>query len=373
MSNIDGTGSGTLESTMAKPTGRGGSRRRVLGAVAVVLILVSSAMVIWGLPGASASAVANGSIGTTASAHAKATAKAGASAVGAVTSSSSSTSGVRLTPHPKSSPIASGRGTFFQSSNLSQATVGNLSCQKPYYTTTVTCENTTFDPSINVTSSGVIAVAFTATTDFTNCPGVANISNNTTMDVAVQTSTNGGLTWGSPVYLGNTNCSAAENFSEAWQPSLTSLSNGTLVVSYVMFSDYICPYYYCSQSLAPNYWPYQVVHDDLVVQESYNGGTTWTTPQVVNSTYNAGAAAGTYCALGWPAYRPSIAASGNSVYLRGRISPMRAAVRSPSRTPRGSTSSPRRTAARTGAPPSSSPRSATGATRSTGRSRRTTR
>src|SRR4029077_6888607 len=196
-------------------------------------------------------------------------------------------SSLSLSPHPAAPPPASGRGTFFVNTNLSLPTIQNLSCIKYAFAPRPACSNTTFDPSINVTSSGEIAVAYTSATNFSHCPNVFNISNNTTLDVAFQSSSNGGLTWTSPLYLGNTNCSEAQHLSEAWDPSLTSLPNGTFVVTYVEFSSYTCTYYYCSKNNAPYFYPYDMVYDDLVVQRSFDGGVTWTAPQELNSTYNS--------------------------------------------------------------------------------------
>ncbi len=317
MSNSERAETERRATTMAKPTGRRGNERRVLGAVAVVLILVSSALALYGLPGASASGVPTGPTGASASAATAVTpAKTTQVTSPVVSGSGAASSGLKLSPHSAGAPSATGRGTFLQGTNLSLPSASNLSCFKSYYFyPTGTCPNTTFDPSINVTSTGEIGVAFTAFTNYTNCPSVFNISNNTTLDVAFQGSSNGGLSWSPIVYLGNQNCSEAQNLSDAWEPSLTSLSNGTLVVTYTMFSVGSCPYYYCSKPYAPDIYPYEMPYTALVVQESYNGGSTWTTPLVLNQTYNANAVDGNCVGNGWPAYRPWIAAYGNSLYL----------------------------------------------------------
>jgi hypothetical protein len=186
-----------------------------------------------------------------------------------------------------------------------------MSCQHLYYTATPICPNTTFNPSINVSSTGVIGVAYTQISDYTHCPSVFNISNLTSLDVAFQYSSTNGASWSNPVYLGNENCSEAQNLSDAWDPSLTSLANGTFVVTYVEFSLYHCVGLYCITENPPDLYPYQMAYDDLVVQESYNGGANWTAPLVLNSTYNPGA--GSCGGSAWPAYRPWISAYGNSI------------------------------------------------------------
>jgi hypothetical protein len=287
--------------------------RSAFGAVAIVAVLLLSAAALYATPAASASSLA-----TTGATHSVSTPGSAISSPATAPSAlAGGSSGLQLSPHPSGTPGATGRGTFFNNENLSNAPVANISCGKYYFSTTPYCENTTFDPSINVTSSGELAVAYTVTTDYTHCPSVINITNNTTLDVAVQTSSNGGLSWSSPVYLGNLDCSTALNFSNAWQPSLTSLSNGTLVVTYVEFSVYTCVGTFCyPEPTTENAWPYEMINNQLVVQESYNGGANWTTPQVLNSTFNLDATTGDGCGMtNWPAYHPWISASGNSLYL----------------------------------------------------------
>ncbi|MCI4320630.1 MAG: hypothetical protein L3K23_10975, partial [Thermoplasmata archaeon] len=300
----------------AGTNGRSMDARRRHVALALTALLVVSAFFIYGLPSARGSPMVDPTGSSTTTLHGASVAA--ASSVPAVPSSMGAASGaLRFSPHPAGTPSASGRGTFFDTTNLSHPGLQNLSCGKPYYFyPTFTCPNTTFDPSINVTSSGVIGVAYTVWTNYTHCPGVANLSNNTTLDVAFQSSTNGGVSWNPMLFLGNQNCSAAQNLSNSWEPSLTSLSNGTLVLAYVQFSDTTCSSIYCSRPYTPDIYPYQIPYADLVVQESYNGGANWTAPAVVNSTFNPSAVSAVCSsATGFPAFRPSIAASGNSVYL----------------------------------------------------------
>jgi hypothetical protein len=302
---------GATERFATTTMGRTGMGRR-LGALALVLLMVGSALVLYGLPGASAAGVAPHDGQSVTAAKAAVGSASVASPRIAPTSGGASTP--RFSPHPASTPNATGRGTFLDSTNLSQVAASNVTCQHLYYTTTPLCVNTTFDPSINITSTGEIGVVNTQYTNYTHCPNVFNISNNTTLDVAFQSSSNGGASWSHIVYLGNENCSQAQNLSEAWEPSLTSLSNGTLVVTYIQFSSRTCPYYYCTKLNSPDIYPYDMAYDDLVVQESYNGGANWTAPQILNATYNTNA--GICSSTGeWPAYRPWISASGNSVYV----------------------------------------------------------
>jgi hypothetical protein len=204
--------------------------------------------------------------------------------------------------------------------NLTPVPATSLSCVSYYYTPSVTCANTTVDPSINITHSGTLGVAYAAFTNYTHCPGSASTQNNSYMDVAFQSSSTNGTTWSTPVYLGNENCSNQANVTQSWQPSLTSLSNGTFVVAYVMMGTVSCQgVRYCDNLTAPEMYPNGIAYDALVVQESYNGGTSWTAPHIINQTRNPSAAAGdnAYCGggPGNSAYLPSIAAHGNDVYL----------------------------------------------------------
>jgi hypothetical protein len=302
----------------SRTRGRPLATTRVLAAVAIVAILVGSAFVVYGLP---STAPATGSIAPTGSPapHAALGETNSAALVG---SAAGAASGIRLGARSAGSPSATGRGTFFDDSNLSHPAAAVQPCFDPYsYINSSTCPNTTFDPSINITAGGEIGVAFTTYTNFTHCPGALNISNLSLVDVVFQSSSNGGLTWSPLTYLGNENCSAAANYSDAWEPSLTSLSNGTFVLTYIEYNTSACPkstsiIFYCEQPYPPEEMPYDVPNSALVVQESYNGGSTWTAPQVLNSTFNATAEKDSCGAqTGSPLYRPWISALGNSVYL----------------------------------------------------------
>ncbi|MCI4332592.1 MAG: hypothetical protein L3K01_02510 [Thermoplasmata archaeon] len=298
--------------TTSAPAARRTSSKRSLAAMAVVLLMVISAFVVLGMPAASAASIPP-THASAASLARPTTTSPGHGVSPSIAPSSGPSSPLRFSPHPASTPNTTGRGTFLQTTNLSQVSLAHMSCQHLYYTSVPVCPNTTFNPSINVSSTGVVGVAYTQITNYTHCPSVLNISNNTTLDVAFQFSSTNGVSWSNPVYLGNENCSQAQNLSMAWDPSLTSLANGTFVVTYVEFSLYKCIGPYCTKLNPPDIYPYEVAHDNLVVQESYNGGANWTAPMVLNSTSNP--SPGSCGVASWPAYRPSISAYGNSIDL----------------------------------------------------------
>ncbi|MFI5418284.1 MAG: hypothetical protein ACHQ2Y_05240 [Candidatus Lutacidiplasmatales archaeon] len=184
--------------------------------------------------------------------------------------------------------------------------VGNGSC---VYGGLV-CPNITNDPSLNYTSTGKLAVAYTA---FVNQSYCGNVSNVTTNLIGFQLSPNNGTTWSAPIYLGNTNCSLARDFDSAFDPALTSLANGTLVLSYIQSGNAACSYcgYY---GYPPWLYPTYLHYDRLVVQESYTNGASWTTPVVLNSSFNRGS--GSYAPLYFrPPMRDWITASGKDVYV----------------------------------------------------------
>jgi Divergent InlB B-repeat domain len=297
-------------------TARGGparsGRSRVLGALALTLILFGSALAMYETPGASAApagaTAAPAPVAATAAPHP-------ASSAAPSTPGPAASPGIAATARPASGGTT-GRGTFFDQSNLSLPNATQQYCYGySYVGAPSTCGNTTVDPSINITSTGTIGVAFTAISNFTNCPSVANISNATSSVIGFQASTTNGASWSAPVYLANANCSAALNLSDAWEPSLTSLANGTFVLAYVQFGQYLYPGCIgCIPEHVPYIYPYDVTTDDLVVQESYNGGATWTAPDIVNSLVNPNPNA-CFSPNGWPAFRPTITAWGSDVYL----------------------------------------------------------
>lgn len=219
------------------------------------------------------------------------------------------------TPAAPLAPMSSGKGTFFTTTGLPNPAIGNNTCIKygpsPYIYKN--CYNDTNEPSINVTTKGVTAIAYTAFTNQSPCAGTVN---NATTEVGFSTSSNLGSTWSTPTYLGNPVCTGYDgNFSSAMEPSLTSLANGTLVLSYVEYNTTpgtSYPYYYYSYA-PPNIWCGILSHDRIVVTESYNSGSTWTTPTALSSVTNI---TGATCPVsGFPDLQPWVSAFGKTVYL----------------------------------------------------------
>jgi Divergent InlB B-repeat domain len=283
-------------------------------AVSIVLVLVVSALALAAVPAASSA--------TTNAASRSATPAGAASSAGRVLAGSTAgaATGVELAPHPAGGGVASGRGAFFDNTNLSLPGTGQSGCWPPITPfPTLACMNQTFDPSINITAGGTIGVAVTAFTNVSACGNVSGVTSTMLVNVGFQSSANGGASWSPLSFLGNENCSAALPLEDAWQPTLTSLANGTFVLAYIEFNLSACHssfIFLCDTPAPPRAFPYYEPNSALVVQESYNGGSTWTAPDVVNETYNATAGAG-LCGLdtGAPLYRPWITADGSSVYL----------------------------------------------------------
>jgi List-Bact-rpt repeat protein len=217
-------------------------------------------------------------------------------------------SGPTLAPHPSSGPVASGRGTFFTTASIPNPPPGSVPCLANYFATT-TCANTTNDPSLNYTSDGTLAVAYTAYTNASQC---ANVSGSTLAQVGFSTSSNNGTTWSTPIYLGNPDCSVASDFPDAWTPSLTSLANGTLVLAYIEFNVTAYTQIPASLEYGDGWGPYgyRVPTDRLVVTESYDDGSTWTNPTVLNSSSNPGLNASAFAPE-----RPWVTATGQTVYV----------------------------------------------------------
>ncbi|MCI4319800.1 MAG: hypothetical protein L3K23_06690 [Thermoplasmata archaeon] len=198
-------------------------------------------------------------------------------------------------------PPSSQRGTFFVPGAIPNPVPAN---QTSYYGTT---ENVTNDPSVNYTSTGLLAAAYTTYTTLAPCAGAAGYAKT---EVGFVASTDQGASWSSPIYLGNPVCASGPNtnYSSAYQPTLTSLANGTLVLAYIEFnvstSFYSMPYLYFGP------FTYTVTYDRLVVTESYNNGTNWTTPTVLNASANLLANAHSFAAV-----RPWITATGQTIYV----------------------------------------------------------
>src|SRR5579863_9399120 len=285
----------------ARVARRLGVRAPVLGALAVIGLFLISAFA--GLPLFSArlGPVANLGVQHAAPAPAAATHVPGATA--------------RASPHttaspalPKFQPTASGRGTFFATQGLPNPSVGNQTCYSPYGTPM--CTNYTNDPSINLTSDGTIGIAYTA---YSNASPCTNVSPYAQTEVGFVASSNGGASWSAPMYLGNPDCSVASQYASAWTPSLTSLSNGTLVLAYIEYNFSSAAYSHYTPYLdfgGCTYCSYNVGWDRLVVTESYDNGATWTAPTVLNTSNNPGLNASAFAAE-----RPWATAYGNTIYV----------------------------------------------------------
>lgn len=215
--------------------------------------------------------------------------------------------------------IENGTGAFFTTVGVPNGTSSFPACHTIRYIFGGgyrQCFNATVDPTVNQTSNGITGAAFTT---FTNDSPCASMRTNATSEVGFTTSTNFGNTWAVPRYFGNPVCSASgtqdQNYSNAFEPSLTSLANGTFVMAYVEYNitnnsnyiyDEILPY-----ALSCEY----ETHSRVVVTESYDNGSTWTTPYVLNETdVNTGVSYS--CAVpGEPDLRPSVAAYGDTAYV----------------------------------------------------------
>jgi Divergent InlB B-repeat domain len=202
---------------------------------------------------------------------------------------------------------SSGRGGFYANSILPLSNPANDACFG------ATCVNATTDPSINRTSTGLIAVAYTSYSDNALC-GVSTFT-----EIAIVTSRNGGGNWSSPTYLNNPACGSPVNnnslYNNSWQPALTSLANGTLVLAYVEYdlNNSVAPdlEWDVNSYVSPVQSSFNVPYDRLVVTESYDNGTIWTLPQVINASENPSGAP----ALFRSPFRPAITAFGDTVYL----------------------------------------------------------
>ncbi|MCI4369270.1 MAG: glycoside hydrolase, partial [Thermoplasmata archaeon] len=212
------------------------------------------------------------------------------------------------TAPPPLGPPSSGRGTFFANTQFPLPPTANLTCLTGYAGSA--CVNVTNEPSINFTSDGTLAVAYNALTNESPCGNVTNI---TMSLIGFRASFNNGTSWTKPRYLGNPDCSVAANFPNAMEPSLTSLANGTLVLTYLEFNNTSQTGYL---TYPPYFYFYALWNDRLVVSESYDDGTNWTTPTVLNSSVNPQAKTPAYTqSLTNPPDRPWVTARGDSIYV----------------------------------------------------------
>jgi hypothetical protein len=192
---------------------------------------------------------------------------------------------------------ATGNGTFYTSHGLPTAPLVDQACAAGL------CYNDSNDVSALVTSGGVIVAAYTTLTDKSPCASMRPYS---VANIAFTTSADHGSTWSTPRYLGNPVCTGVSaGYSDAWEPTIASLSNGTLVLAYVEFN-------LTAGALPPltsTSWP--PVESRLVLTESYDGGAVWSTPAVLNVSNPPGAPPG----LQYTPALPSLATSGNTIYL----------------------------------------------------------
>ena len=207
--------------------------------------------------------------------------------------------------------VENGSATFFSNVPIPNPT-NNTCAPYGYGLSYYYCWNTTNEPSMNLTTTGFTGLAYTAFTNATACGGASNW---TYTAVGFVVSTNFGNSWTSPTYLGNPVCSGYpdQNYSSAFEPSLTSLANGTFVLSYIEYNSSLASNGYYAAPPNSMYCGY-LSGDRVVVTESYDNGTTWTTPTVINGTeYNA--SVNSCPTSGFPDVRPQVTASGNTIYL----------------------------------------------------------
>ncbi len=293
---------------MTRSSGSGWARRLVTsrsGAVAIALVMIGTSLAggwIVGVPGfathAPGPAAQTGPV-----ASASASLPAGSSLA------APSVNPVPANPLPLMPP-SSGRGTFFTNVPIPNPPAGSNLCPVAWF-----CWNITNNPSANLSSTGYTGLAYTAYTNDSPCvamQGNASVPDATT-EVGFVVSRNFGDSWSSPVYLGNPSCTGADaNYSSAMDPSLTSLGNGTFALAYVEYN-------YTTQSTYSGTAPPfgldcssygGLLYSRLVVTFSYDGGATWTTPSAVNTSANTGCPS-----PGFPILRPSITATGQTIYL----------------------------------------------------------
>ena len=207
-------------------------------------------------------------------------------------------------PSSPVAPVSSGRGTFFTDSPI-PLLASNQTCIPPG-SVFGPCVNVSNDPAIARTPNGVLAVAFTEWTNQSLCPAVGPWAQS---EVMLATSSDNGSTWSTPRALGFSNCSQASLWPSAWEPTLTALANGTLVLAFVGYN--LTAGFSVSNGVLFGGWytPHTVTNSSLVVEESYDGGSAWTSPQVLN------ASAANATSDGFTPERPWLAAYGQTIYL----------------------------------------------------------
>lgn len=198
-------------------------------------------------------------------------------------------------PGNNSTANATGPGTFYSSQALPSPPLSQEACSFG------SCYNISNDVSTTVTPHGLLVAAYTALSDHSPCSSLRGTS---VSNIALVTSGNQGSTWSKAQYLGNPVCSQS-GYPDAWEPTVASLANGTLVLAYV---EYGLPYGEVPP-LTPYTWP--PTESRLVVTESYDNGSKWTVPTVLNISNPASAPPG----LQFTPALPSIATVGQTIYL----------------------------------------------------------
>ena len=238
-------------------------------------------------------------------------------ATGAATSSvshSASSAGPKAGGGSNVTYIESGNGTFFNNTAVQNVTTGHGACGK-YLSYTESCWNATLDPTVNVTTTGTTGMAYTVWTNETGCPAMQNA----TTEIGFVSSSDFGATWGTPIILGNPVCTVDSHndshYEDAEMPALTSLSNGTFVLSYVESNVSAANYFYYDSEYPMSVGCHYTDYDRVVVSESYNNGVTWTIPTVIQQTDISYTTTYDCANPGTGLVRPSLAATGNTVYL----------------------------------------------------------
>lgn len=263
------------------------------GVIPIATMLVLTALVASSFGSGNGGAIAPSNQSAFGSAHAT---PAASPAAARVVGDSATTTVVPAHVAAPSAP--SGPGTFFQTSLVPNPL-------KPICLSTYQCFNNTDEPSLNLTTNGYLGVAYTVYTNNTPCTSEVNY---TTTRVGFSASTTLGKTWGAAKYLSDPTCTGYDaNFPDAAQPTLTSLSNGTLVMAYEQFNFSV------PTDLAPEFYCGEVSYDRIVVTESFDNGSTWTVPTVLDTTSFGGNT--TSCPSDYPDLQPWVTAIGQTVYV----------------------------------------------------------
>ncbi len=200
--------------------------------------------------------------------------------------------------HPPPLGPSSGKGTFFTSTQFPLPTNATPAYTGGFGT------NDTNSPTIAVSTHGDAVVAYTA---FTNESPCANASQFAFTEIGVVASTNNGSSWSSPSYLGNPDCTQVYNYTSAWEPSVAVLANGTFVLAYVEYNYSLTG---CTGCLPESIYGYYFPFARLVVTFSYDNGSTWTLPTVINATANP-----TLAFLDPIPELPDVVTTGQTIYL----------------------------------------------------------